>query len=89
MSDDPASGRFHIDKRVPVALLLTLMVQTGGVIWWAASISAAQEQAALDAKRTEIRVDRIEAMRDDLSSRVIRIEEFRSTPLREGRRLVS
>lgn len=73
--DDPASGSFHIDKRVPVALIITLIAQTAGIVWWAASISAAQGQALIDAKRMEMRVDRIEAERDDIKTRVIRIEE--------------
>ncbi|MCV6577445.1 MAG: hypothetical protein OIF58_17110 [Cohaesibacter sp.] len=30
---------WHLDKRVPVALIVTLMIQTFGVIWWAASMS--------------------------------------------------
>ncbi|GAA2872022.1 uncharacterized protein YlxW (UPF0749 family) [Aminobacter niigataensis] len=72
---DPASGTFHIDKRVPVALIVTIALQTAAGIWWAASVQAAQEQALVDAKRLETRVDRIEAARDDLNTRVIRIEE--------------
>ncbi len=72
---DPAAGNFHIDKRVPVALIVTIVVQTAGAVWWAASLQAAQEQAALNAARIETRVDRIETSRDDLNTRVIRIEE--------------
>lgn len=30
---------WHLDKRVPVALILTLMFQTFGAIWWAATMS--------------------------------------------------
>lgn len=72
---DPAGGSFHIDKRVPVALIVTMVVQTAGIVWWAATISATQAQSAIEAKRIEIRVDRIEADRDDMKTRVIRIEE--------------
>lgn len=28
-----------IDKHIPVALIVMLMMQTGGALWWAASIS--------------------------------------------------
>ena len=73
---DPASaGPFHIDRRVPVALILTIVLQTAGIVWWAAGVSAAQGQALIDAKRLEARVDRIEGERDDFKTRVIRIEE--------------
>ena len=31
---------WHLDKRVPLALILTIMIQTAAGIWWAATISA-------------------------------------------------
>lgn len=37
---EPTPEPWHLDKRVPIALILTLAVQTGGMVWWAASISA-------------------------------------------------
>lgn len=72
---DPAGGNFHIDKRVPVALIVTMLVQTAGIVWWAATLQAAQAQALVDNQRIESRVERMETLRDDLSVRVIRIEE--------------
>jgi len=75
MSVDPAAGNFHIDKRVPIALIVTIVVQTAGIVWWAAGIQATQEQAAVNVARIETRVDRIDTARDDLNTRVIRIEE--------------
>lgn len=39
--DDPASfGGWHLDKRVPVAIIVTIFLQTFGVIWWAAMTQA-------------------------------------------------
>lgn len=72
---DPASGTFHIDKRVPVALIVTIILQTAGAVWWAAGIQAAQERASIDVNRIEKRVERFETLRDDLNTRVIHIEE--------------
>jgi MoxR-like ATPase len=72
---DPAGGNFHVDKRIPVAMIVTMLVQTAGVVWWAATLQAAQAQALVDGRRIELRVDRFELQRDDLSARVIRIEE--------------
>ncbi len=43
MADEPRSGprrQWHIGKEIPIALLIAVAVQTGGWIWWAASISA-------------------------------------------------
>jgi hypothetical protein len=31
---------WHLDKRVPLALILTLAGQTLGMVWWAAELSA-------------------------------------------------
>jgi len=73
--DDSAAGGFHLDKRVNVALVMTMLVQTASIVWWAATISAAQAQLLVDASRIEIRVERMEGERDDLKTRVIRIEE--------------
>lgn len=72
---DPAGGTFHIDKRVPVALIVTMLAQTAGIVWWAATLQAAQAQAIVDSTRLESRVARIETSRDDIKERVIRIEE--------------
>jgi hypothetical protein len=35
-----ASEPWHLDKRVPLALILSLAVQTAAVVWWAAALSA-------------------------------------------------
>ena len=32
-------GGWHLDKRVPIALIIALCVQSGGGIWWAAGIN--------------------------------------------------
>jgi len=36
MADEP----WHLDKRVPVALILTLLMQSALAVWWASSLSA-------------------------------------------------
>lgn len=79
MNPDPASGNFHIDKRIPVALLFAIVVQTAGAAWWASGQAYALAQAIEDGKRLEARVDRFETQRDDMQVRVIRIEEKLST----------
>lgn len=34
-----ADARWHLDKKVPIALLLAIMAQTGTGFWWAATTS--------------------------------------------------
>lgn len=31
---------WHLDKRVPIALIITLMAQTAGIVWWASALSS-------------------------------------------------
>lgn len=31
--------QWHLDKRVPLALILTILIQSAAAIWWAAGIS--------------------------------------------------
>lgn len=58
----PDTG-WHMDKRVPIALILAILVQTGSVFWWASAIS--QRVAALEAERVNTA---------DQPGRIIRLE---------------
>jgi predicted hotdog family 3-hydroxylacyl-ACP dehydratase len=42
MSGTSGTEAWHLDKRVPLALILTLAAQTLGVGWWAATLQAEQ-----------------------------------------------
>lgn len=42
MSDPSVREPWHLERKVPIALILTLVIQTAGMVWWAASLSAAQ-----------------------------------------------
>ena len=44
---------WHLDKRIPIALIMAVMMQTAGAVWWAATISARLDQ-------TEARTSRLE-----------------------------
>lgn len=32
-----SDASWHLDKRVPIALIVAIAVQTGGVVWWGAT----------------------------------------------------
>jgi hypothetical protein len=36
---EPDETRWHLDKRVPLALIVTIALQTGVFIWWASSLT--------------------------------------------------
>ena len=67
--------QWHLDKRVPIALILAIAIQSGGAIWWASSI-----QGRVSGNEASItRIDRVvEAQRDASQLQAIqlgRIEE--------------
>lgn len=48
---------WHLDKRLPIALIITIAVQTAGLVWWAASLSSRVDEQAR-------RVTALESSRD-------------------------
>jgi hypothetical protein len=65
MSGAPES-HWSLDKRVPLALILALVTQTGGAVWWASAQSSRLDSA-------ETRISAIEAVKVD--TRLVRLEE--------------
>lgn len=56
MSASTSQEAWHLDKRVPIALIVTVIIQTGGMVWWAASMQstvAQQGEAIAELRRTE------------------------------------
>ena len=59
---------WHLDKRVPIALIVTLMLQAAGVVWWGAAITTRldalerQLSAASDTRERLIRLEAMESM---------------------------
>lgn len=33
-------AKWHVDKKVPLALIVTIIVQTGTIVWWARGVSS-------------------------------------------------
>lgn len=51
--------RWHIGREVPVAVMMTLLFQTGGIVWWAANITAKLE--TLTSQVAELRAEKYTA----------------------------
>lgn len=72
------SGAWHLDRKVPLALMLTLAVQTFGAIWWAAQMDNrvnTLEQIAVKNAGVETRLARIEESQDWIKNLMERIEQ--------------
>ena len=52
----PEKQEWHADKRVPIALILAISIQTGGVIWWAASITEQIKNVASVQQEDRVRI---------------------------------
>lgn len=83
MANSPESCRepWHLDKRVPIALIFTIVLQTAGAVWWASQISS-------DVQYHSHRIDRLETLSAEypreirsLDVRLARLEESASRQL--------
>lgn len=63
MNRDDDTGKWHLDKRVPVTLIITLLLQAAAGLWFAAKMDA--HVAALEESRIEQR------LRDDRQDRAV------------------
>lgn len=34
---DESDTKWHLDRKVPISIIITILIQTGGVMWWAAN----------------------------------------------------
>jgi hypothetical protein len=83
MSEADDCKHWSVDKRVPLALIVTIIAQTGGLVWWASSLSERvnvlekrAEQTAPQAERlTRVEV-RLESVQEGITEikRLIRRE---------------
>lgn len=66
---------WHMDKRVPVALIVAIAIQTAGAIWWASSIN---ERVATNTTAIQVLDERTETIRRVAQTQAVqlgRIEE--------------
>jgi len=80
---------WHLDKKVPLALIVTLSLQTVAIVWWAASISArvdVLEQRVVAAAPQAERIIRLEAKLDNVVDKIAEIKGLVSAPKEPSRR---
>lgn len=69
--------RWHLDKRVPIALIVSMGIQTAAAVWWASSVS---ERVSTLERRADIaapqgdRLTRVEVKIENVQEGVNRIE---------------
>ncbi len=65
---------WHLDKRVPVALILTILAQTIGAVWWAASLSARVDVLERDWARFAAVAERLRLQEDRQTRADVRLQ---------------
>jgi hypothetical protein len=83
MNED--QDHWHLDRRVPIALIVTIAVQTAGIVWWASDVNARvaqlERQAVAAAPQPEriIRLEtQIEAIREGIAEIKVLVRRERS-----------
>lgn len=68
---------WHLDKRVPIAMIITLALQTCAIVWWAATVQSRVEVLEKKVDRTEGqagKIIRLEDRLDHIAETLTRIE---------------
>ena len=68
---------WHLDKKVPIALIFTIAMQTGVFIWWAASLTGRVERLELDNMARSPQAERITRLETQINFVVQGIEEIK------------
>ncbi|MGE3150604.1 MAG: hypothetical protein AB7K04_16225 [Pseudorhodoplanes sp.] len=74
---DPRSESWHLDKRVPLAFVVALVVQTCAALVWAGSARERMARVVSDVVRVQElaeRSARLESQRVDVRTSLVRIE---------------
>jgi hypothetical protein len=54
--DGQERRKWHVGKEIPVTVILALALQTGGFVWWLASLSAKVEETGRTIARLEAQI---------------------------------
>ena len=73
MNERPTNA-WHLDKRVPIALIVSLAVQTAGLVWWAATLEGRINDATRRIELSERRNEEDRLMIHNGINRLVRIE---------------
>ena len=65
---------WHLDRRIPIALIIGLLAQAATFVWWAGQTASQIEYDRRDINRNTHRIDRLETANADTRERMIAIE---------------
>jgi len=68
---------WHLDKRVPIAVIIALLIQAASIIWWASRVEsrlAVVERYQHDNSQLSERVVRLEVLLERVDRTISRVE---------------
>ncbi len=83
----PDDRHWHLDKRVPVALIITILLQTVAAVWWAASLSARVDVLERDWARFATVAARLRVQEDRQTRADVRLQSLTARLERIERKL--
>ena len=79
----PPRDPWHLDRRVPIAMIFAILCQTVGVVWWAATIDARTTALTQVTARNAVRIqrawDRMNADGDKVTVTAERVAKMEGT----------
>jgi hypothetical protein len=84
MDDD---GNWHLDKKVPIGLMLGLALNAGLGIWYASKLDSRISYLEQDGVRTSLTIDKIQQTGSANENRLTRVEDHTESILDIVRRL--
>ena len=77
LTQEDLAKHWHLDKRIPLALIFTMFVQTAGVVWWAATlterVTIMERTLAYNAPQSD-RLTRVEVKIDSINDSLTEIK---------------
>jgi len=84
---EPSDPHWSIDRRIPLALITSLLVQFGGFVWWFSSVESRLTVKEQRLARVEQRLDEDQRAISAIVERLARIEERANAQLELLRRI--
>jgi hypothetical protein len=66
------SEPWHLDRKVPVAIIVTIVIQTSGIVWWASAMHSTLQTEVETNDRQDVVLD---TLRSDVQAKADRFSE--------------
>ena len=75
--EEPSELQWHLDKRVPIAVISTLLIQSAAILWWAAGVSFRIDQLEKSDIARSTQADRIVRVETRLDAVFMSLDEIK------------